>query len=79
MACQHGMENLFPVIRLACLFVYYEAPHGHEPDKIFMSTEEDSSVQLHVNALHIILCYVYLLRKSVSPHRTASVLVTKHL
>jgi hypothetical protein len=44
MACQHGMENLFPVIRLACLFVYYEAPYSHEPDKNFMSTEEESSV-----------------------------------
>ena len=44
MACQHGMENLFPVIRLACLFVYYEAPYSQEPDKIFISTEEDRGV-----------------------------------
>jgi hypothetical protein len=79
MARRHGMEYLFPVIRLACLVVYYEAPCSQESDKFYISTEEDSSVYLHVNAVYILLCFIFLLGQSVSPYRTASVLDSKHL
>ena len=61
-------SKLFPVIILACLFVYCEASYSQEPDKLYMSIEEDRSVHLHVNAVHVFLCYVFLLRQSVSPH-----------